>query len=316
MRIQRLLGLLWVLAETDRITVRELADRFEVSRRTILRDLDTLNCAGIPIVSQPGAGGGVSVVEGYRIHKKILSEGDTEKLLTALNGLKSIDGDNGVNSLLAKLVPEDEGAVFSKSQYVISLSSWFADSIIQEKAAALHRAICQRRMVVMEYVSGSGRCRRTVEPHKLIFKQSDWYLYGFCHEREDFRLFKLRRIVSWELAAETFAPREIRRISFPQGYGADRFSPCPREGFFQVVLEYDLRDEFALTQKIDASFFRETDDEAHTGRICFYTPELSFAGDLVFGLLDKVRVIAPQPLIAHVRRRLENVNRFYEGDCR
>lgn len=124
MRIHRLIGLLCVLADVDKITVQELADRFEVSKRTIFRDLDTLNLVGIPIVSYSGVGGGVSVIEGYKIDKKILSTDDTRKIFTALNGLKSIDNDDSVNSLMAKLIPEQEDHVFSQSEYVINLSSW------------------------------------------------------------------------------------------------------------------------------------------------------------------------------------------------
>ena len=116
MRIQRLIGLLCVLADVDKITVQELADRFEVSKRTIFRDLDTLNLAGIPIISYPGIGGGISVIEGYKIDKKILSTDDTRKIFTALKGLKSIDNDISVNSLIAKLLPEEEADIFSQSE--------------------------------------------------------------------------------------------------------------------------------------------------------------------------------------------------------
>ena len=224
MRIQRLIGLLCVLAEVDKITVQELADKFEVSKRTIFRDLDTLNCAGIPIVSYPGVGGGVSVIEGYKIDKKILSTDDTKKIFTALNGLKSIDSDNAVNSLIAKLVPENSEYVFSQSEYVINLSSWFSDSIIHEKAVILHKAIHDNCCVVMEYVSQNSRCKRTVEPYKLIFKQSDWYLYAFCRERNDFRLFKLRRIISQTISKEKFAPREVKSIQFESDYTTTLFS--------------------------------------------------------------------------------------------
>lgn len=103
MKIQRLLGILCVLANADKITIQELAQRFEVSKRTIFRDLDTLNCAGIPIVTYPGIGGGVSIIEGYKIDNRVLSADDTEKVFTALNGLKSIDGDTAITNLIAKL---------------------------------------------------------------------------------------------------------------------------------------------------------------------------------------------------------------------
>lgn len=312
MRIQRLIGLLCVLAEVDKITVQELADKFEVSKRTIFRDLDTLNCAGIPIVSYPGVGGGISVIEGYKIDKKILSTDDTQKIFTALNGLKSIDSDNSVNSLIAKLVPENNHSIFSQSQYVINLSSWFSDSIIHQKAVMLHKAICDNHCVIMEYVSQNSRCKRTVEPYKLIFKQSDWYLYAFCRERNDFRLFKLRRIISHNISQEKFIPREVTSIQFEHDYTTTLFSVHPIDGFIKIVLEYELQNEFALTQKIDASFFQEIHSESNTARLCFYTPNLSVASDLVFEILDKVQVISPPELYTDIKNRLKSINRLYE----
>ena len=141
MKIQRLLGILCVLTNADKITIQELAQRFEVSKRTIFRDLDTLNCAGIPIVTYPGIGGGVSIIEGYKIDNRVLSADDTEKVFTALNGLKSIDGDTAITNLIAKLAPEKESKLFSQSQYVINLSSWFSDSTTKEKVMALSQAI-------------------------------------------------------------------------------------------------------------------------------------------------------------------------------
>lgn len=312
MRIQRLIGLLCVLAEVDKITVQELADKSEVSKRTIFRDLDTLNCAGIPIVSYPGVGGGISVIEGYKIDKKILSTDDIQKIFTALNGLKSIDSDNTVNSLIAKLVPENNHSVFSQSHYVINLSSWFSDSIIHEKAVTLHKAICDNRCVIMEYVSQNSRRKRTVEPYKLVFKQSDWYLYAFCRERNNFRLFKLRRIISCDVSQEKFTPREVKNIHFEQDYATTLFSARPIDGFIKVVLEYDIQNEFALTQKVDASFFQKLYSGSDAGCLCFYTPNLSFASDLVFGLLDKVRIISPPELYVDIKNRLKSINRLYE----
>lgn len=205
-----------------------------MSKRTIFRDLDTLNCAGIPIVSCPGVGGGVSVIEGYKIDKKILSTDDTQKIFTALNGLKSIDSDNSVNNLIAKLVPENNHYVFSQGQYVINLSSWFSDSIIHQKAVTLHKAICDNRCVIMEYVSQSSRCKRTVEPYKLVFKQSDWYLYAFCRTRNDFRLFKLRRIIYINISQEKFIPREVTSIHLEQDYTTTLFSVHPTDGFIKL----------------------------------------------------------------------------------
>lgn len=313
MRIQRLIGLLCVLADVDKITVQELADRFEVSKRTIFRDLDTLNLTGIPIISYPGIGGGISVIEGYKIDKNILSTDDTQKIFTALKGLKSIDNDNSVNSLIAKLIPEQEDDMFAKSEYVINLSSWFEDSIIREKAITLHKAISNNRCVSLEYVSKYSREKRIVEPYKLIFKQSDWYLYAFCRKRNDFRLFKLRRIVSHEILEDIFEQRKINNISLEQSCAKDLFSKQYIEGTVKVVLEYDIKNEFELAQKIDASFFQESNSPSDTGQICFYTLSLSSVSNLVFGMLDKVRVISPSEFYSDIICRLKNTNSFYKG---
>lgn len=87
MKIDRLLGILSILASVEKITVQDLADRFEVSKRTIFRDLNALACAGIPILSYPGAGGGVAVIEGDKVNNQILTAKEIEQIFTALNGL-------------------------------------------------------------------------------------------------------------------------------------------------------------------------------------------------------------------------------------
>lgn len=313
MRIQRLLGILCVLANVEKITVQELAERFEVSKRTIFRDLEALNGAGIPIMSYLGTGGGISIVNGYTVDKRVLSTDDTNKLYTALNGLKSIDGDASIKNLIAKLVPGQENTALSQSQYVINLSSWFSDSIIKEKMEVFRQAICNRRCVCIEYISKQSRTKRTIDPHKLVFKQSDWYVYAFCHKRRAFRLFKLRRIASYYVASNLFEPHMINCIDLDADYANDLFSVQYSNGSFRVVLEYNLEDEFFLTQKIDGTFLKkELDQTSQMGQICFYTTDLPAICDLVFGLLDKVKVVSPPELLDMVKRKLNAIKIFYE----
>lgn len=133
--------------------------------------------------------------------------------------MKSIDDNSSITNLIAKLVPEDEATVFSQSDYVIDLSSWFNDGTTHEKAMKLHQAICQHKCVRLEYVSKSCRSVRVIEPHKLVFKQSYWYIYVFCQERNDFRLFKLSRIVSLEILEKQFQLRTVNNIEFEENYG-------------------------------------------------------------------------------------------------
>lgn len=314
MKTDRLLGLLSILANTDKITVQELADRFEVSKRTIFRDLDTLSRTGIPIVSYPGIGGGVAVIEGYKLKNQVLSTDDIKEIFTALNGLKSIDNNSSITNLIAKLVPENETVVFSQSDYVIDLSSWFNDSIIHEKIKKLHQAIYQQKCVQLEYVSKSARLVRIVEPHKLVFKQSYWYIYAFCKEKNDFRLFKLNRIVSLEILNEQFQLRAITNIKFDENYGENLFSTERKPGSVKVILEYDISNEYALTNKFDASFFeKDIAPESKTAKIHFHTADLSWVADFIFGIVDKVRVISPPELYYEVQQRLKKINSSYKG---
>ena len=299
MRLQRLLGMLCVLANVDKITVQELADRFEVSRRTIFRDLDALNNAGIPIVSYPGLGGGVSIVEGYTVGKRVLSTDDTEKLFTALKGLKSIDSDP---------------AVFDRSRYVINLSSWFSDSTTQEKVLALLHAIEDQYCITMEYISRSGRSTRVVEPHKLVFKQSHWYIYGYCRQRGGFRLFRLSRIAAFHELEEHFTIRPIGRLEFDNRYGAGDFCACRRDGYREVVLECSRGREYELSGRIDASFFEaDSGSLPETSRIRFYTADLHVAADFIMQIADKVRVVSPPELRAVIGQRIAAINSFYNG---
>ena len=312
MRIYRLLGLLSVLAEVEHITVQELAVRFEVSRRTILRDIDTLNEAGFPVASRPGRGGGVSILKGYRQDKRLLSREDIASLFTALDGLKGLVGDGSVSALLARLVPVPETDARSRSRYLLDYTPWFTDSITWKKLSELHRAICSRMVCKMDYVSKTGRRTRLVEPHKLVFKQSDWYLYAFCRERSAFRLFKLRRIVSCVPYGERFSTRQMDETTFEQRFGGGGLSAVKKDGYYQIVLGYERRDAFTLTEKIDACLLDAPGGGSDTGRICFYAPELSFARELVMGLLGKVRVVAPPELREELRDELKKINDFYK----
>lgn len=314
MKTDRLFGILSVLANSDQVTVKELADRFEVSRRTIYRDLNTLACAGIPILSTTGFGGGISVVEGYRPDRGILSHQDTEKIFTALNGLKSIGGDASIPGLIAKLVPEKPDDMFSKSPYMIDLSSWFSDSLTQKKADLLGKAVCAHRCVRLDYISKNDRSIRVVEPHKLVFKQSDWYLYAFCHNKESFRLFRLRRIASLETLGETFTPRPVTSIPFEHGYGDGLYSSGPKGQTWEVVLEYDAADEFSLTAFIDASLFRRDPSvPGSRGQIRYTVSDLRTAEQQILPLLGRVQVISPPELVYRLREHLKEIKFAEEG---
>ncbi|NSA17669.1 putative DNA-binding transcriptional regulator YafY [Clostridium saccharobutylicum] len=305
MKIDRLLGILNVLANVDRITIQELAERFEVSKRTIFRDLETLNESGVPIVTYSGIGGGVSIIEGYKIKNNILSKKDKKNIFTALNGLMSIDESSDLTNLIAKLIPEEISMVFSESDYVIDLSSWFQDSITQEKVSILHEAIKNRNCIYLEYISQSSHSSRIIHPHKLVFKQSYWYLYAFCENKREFRLFKINRIVDIKVTDVSFNCKSIEKIDFRKNFSTDLFYSQDKSSLFEVILEYDVTNEFFLTDTIDAKFFHRISSAEEKGQIIFPVSNLQWAANLVFNLQDKVKVIAPIELKEAIKTRIK-----------
>lgn len=314
MKIDRLLGILSVLANKDRITIQELAERFEVSKRTIFRDLDTLNQSGVPVVTYSGVGGGVGIVEGYKLKRSILSKNDIKNIFTALNGLMSIDESTDLRNLMGKLVPEETRTVFSESDYIIDLSSWFQDSITQEKISYLHKAIKNRNCVNLEYISKRSRSKRIIYPHKLVFKQSYWYLYAFCEENQEFRLFKVNRIANYKIMDASFDCKAVEKIDFRNDFGVGLFSLQDSNSLFEVILEYDAANEFYLTDKIDAKFFHRMNNVEEKGQIVFSVSDLEWAANLIFSLQDKVKVIAPLELKEILKTRIKRINELYKDD--
>lgn len=314
MKINRLLGILNVLANTDRTTIQELAERFEVSKRTIFRDLDTLNETGVPIVTYSGIGGGVAILEGYKLKSNILSKNDIKNVFTALNGLMSIDESTDLTNLLAKLIPEETSTVFSQSDYVIDLSSWFQDSITQEKVSDLHKAIKNQNCIYLEYISKRSRSSRIIHPHKLVFKQSYWYLYAFCEDNQEFRLFKVNRIADFKIMNESFNCKVVEKIDFRKDFGVGLFSSQNSTSLFEVILEYDAANEFLLTDKIDAKFLHRISSTEEKGQIIFSVSDLEWATNLVFSLQDKVKVIAPLELKEAIKTRIKRIHELYKDD--
>ena len=301
MKTERLVGLMCVLADGGRTTIGQLAERFEVSKRTIARDLETLNRAGVPVVTFPGAGGGVDVAEGYRVRRSLLTDGDAQNLHAALGALRSVQDDGELAALAAKLVPLSATAAFEGSELVIDLSSWFADDVEHGKFERLREAVRARRCVQFDYVSHEGRRTRVVEPCKLVYKHPSWYLYALCRERDAFRLFKLKRMASLEVLDATFEPRTPPPLEFT-GFGADILPATDDDpAAYDVVLAYQASDEFALTDKIDAQFLHRAPDDAE-GEVRLRVLDLAWAARLAAYLGDRVRVVSPPQLAAETER--------------
>ena len=193
MKIDRLIGILSILLQKEKVTAPELAEMFEVSKRTINRDIDDLCRAGIPIVTSQGTGGGISIMDGYRMDRTILSSKDMQMIMAGLRSLDSVSGSNYYSLLMEKIKAGSTEFVSGSESILIDLSSWNKDSI-SPKIELIQDAIELGKTVKFEYYSPKGNSEREIEPYYLIFKWSSWYVYGYCLRRNDFRLFKLNRM--------------------------------------------------------------------------------------------------------------------------
>ncbi len=210
MKIDRMIGILSILLQSDKVTAPYLAEKFEVSRRTINRDIEDLCKAGIPLVTAQGANGGISIMEGYKIDSTLLTSADMQAILAGLRSLDSVSGTNRYAQLMEKLSAGASALMPGGQHILIDLSSW-SKSALAPKIELLHGAIDCGRCVSFRYFAPKGESFRMIEPYYLIFRWANWYVWGFCREREDYRLFKLNRMTE----LETGEPFEKRPAPLP-----------------------------------------------------------------------------------------------------
>lgn len=228
MKIDRLIGILSILLQQEKVTAPYLAEKFEVSRRTINRDIEHLCQAGIPIVTAQGYGGGISIMEGYRIDRTLLTASDMQAILVGLKSLDSISRTNRYRHLMDKLHMENPAVLPSNQHIIINLASWYKP-YLAPKVELIQKAIEEHQAIHFRYYSPKEESERVIEPCLLVFQWTSWYVWGYCRLREDFRLFKLNRLLDLALTGETFIPRPT-----------PEFTPAPRE-FYHGTLPVTVR---------------------------------------------------------------------------
>ena len=283
MKIDRLIGILSVLLQKDKVTTPELAERFEVSRRTINRDIEDLCKAGIPIRTSQGTGGGISIMDGYRMDRTILTSKDMQMILAGLRSLDSVSGSSYYGQLMEKIRAGSSSFISGRDSILIDLSSWYRESLTP-KIETIQDAIGDRHLVRFQYFSPSGDSERTVEPYYLVFHWSSWYLWGWCRDRKAFRLFKLNRMDSVQKTEEIF---ECREAPMPD-LSNEKIFP----GKIRVKALFEADQKWRLVEDFGPECFVERDD----GRLLF-TTEHTDLESLVTWLMtfgDKAEVLEPR----------------------
>lgn len=255
MKLDRLIGILSLLLQKERVTAPELAEQFEVSRRTIQRDIESLCRAGIPISTSQGTGGGISIMEGYRVDRTLLTAPEMQAILAGLRSLDSVSGTRRYAQLMEKLSAGTGALVSGGAHMLIDLSSWYKTSL-SPKIELIQNAIEQHRTIRFSYFSPREESVRTVEPYYLIFHWSTWYVWGWCQTRQDFRLFKLNRMTEL-CAGEVFS---LRPAPVPD-LNPERVFPVK----YQVTVLFDPACRWRLVEEYGADSFTQAAD----GRLRF-----------------------------------------------
>ncbi len=237
----RLFKILYYLLDRGHATAPELAAEFEVSARTIYRDVEALSSAGIPIYAETGRNGGIYLLQDFILDKAILSENEKQEVLTAMQSILAT-GYTGGKDILTKL-----SALFNvntRNWLEVDFSRWGKCAYDNSKFEMIKAAVIQCKEIKIVYENtNSERSIRIIQPLKISYKSKEWYLKAFCMEKQDFRIFKLNRILEIELLENTFVPRQYpeQENNLQQAYPQIVL-------LFSKAIAYRVYDEFDETE--------------------------------------------------------------------
>lgn len=306
MKIDRLIGITIYLLNRNTVSAKELAERFEVSVRTIVRDIEALSAAGIPVSSSTGMSGGYSIMEGYKLDGQMVDAEDQTAIVTALKGLFTAYDGSRYADVLEKL-----SSVFQKQEQqrvFLDFGASGENAVIQEKLKALDDAIKNRTTVNIDYVNASGTAsNRLVEPLALNYRWYAWYLLAFCTEKQDYRIFKLVRIDRLELTSISFS----REHGDPEIPLESAFSGAGRR-IPNIVLQVKPFVKVQVCEYLNAKHMETLENGDFIMRIDAYESErMWFAMLMSFG--DAVEVLEPEEVRIRVIETAKNILSLYNN---
>lgn len=299
MKIDRMIGILAILLQHEKVTAPYLADKFEVSRRTINRDIEALCMAGIPLVTMQGSNGGVSIMDGYKIDRTLLTSSEMQAIIAGLRSLDSVCGTNRYAQLMEKLSVGASAFLPGDNHILIDLSAWQKTSL-PPKIEMLHNAIADKRKIEFTYYSQTEVLERTIEPYNLVFQWSNWYVWGWCLLRKDFRLFKVNRMDKI-VTKEQF---QQRSVPFPD-FSLKKVFP----GRYTIKAIVQSEFKWRLVEAYGVDSFTVQDD----GRLLFTTdfPDMNEALQWVFAFGDGLELIEPAELRSEIADYAEKIKNKY-----
>jgi predicted DNA-binding transcriptional regulator YafY len=282
-------------------TAKELCGHFEVSQRTIYRDIETLCQAGIPIYTTKGKGGGIGLLDNFVLNKSVLSEQEQNVILSALQSLRATtypESDQVLNKLSSLFGNKNPDWI------EVDFSYWSNGEEGKQKFAQLKEAILDRKIIRFDYFNSYGQeSHRSAEPAKLVFKGQAWYLYAYCREKKDYRYFKVTRIRNLAHTDENF-------IALPPADGKSESAPVISQTEIPVALKVDSEMAYRIYDEFPAQAILRNED----GSFIIHAKLMS--GGWLYGYLmsyeDYLEILEPEELREEIKNRLRNLNKIYK----
>lgn len=296
MQINRLFEMTYLLLNKESVTAGELARHFEVSPRTIYRDVELLSSAGIPIYMTKGKGGGISLLSDFVLNKAVLTETEKSDILSALHAVDAVSLEQA-NTAVRKL-----SSLFGNTNMdwiEVDFSDWSNGEEDAELFGRLKAAIIEKERVEFFYHSQEGSLKRVVEPVKLCFKGQSWYLYAYCRIREDYRFFKLKRMKELKTLGETFERQAPAKILSSRSVFQDDF----------VTITLKLSKEMAFRLYDEFTRYEVLSDGSFLARITMPRGQWVYYYIASFG--EHCEVIEPEDIRLEIRDTLKKTLNHY-----
>lgn len=303
MQTNRLFEIIYLLLSHQTMTAKELSEHFEVSKRTIYRDIEALSGAGIPVYMCQGRGGGIRLLDNYILNRAVLSEEEQKAILSALQGLEATTGTRG-EALLTKLTGMFRQQ--NESWIEIDYSDW--GGMGQEKFDSIKQAILSHNVITFEYYGTNGqKSIRKVQPTKLYFRDRTWYLRGYCLMRKAMCLFKLRRMKKVVTTQETFersSEMDAEKKVTNEVMASDSLQT-------KIVFEVDATQGYRIYDEFD-------DEEIHKNEDGSFLITVNYPiDDWVYGMLlsfgSHLQVLEPKFIRDRIGQELTLMSKLYQS---
>lgn len=326
--INRLLGIIYILLKKGTVTAGELAERFEVSTRTIYRDVENLSMAGIPVYTSKGKNGGISLTEQFVLDRLMVSDEEQQRILAALASLQET-GASEEGEILKKL------GDFFKAEPVnwvsIDFSDWSGRDT--ELFQQIRESILGRRVMEFDYYGQYGEMsRRTVEPVQLLFKDYTWYLRAYCRTRSAMRMFKVRRMKRVQVSEEIFTQRpaepnpivvsqaqEVEKLPVVEMLQESETKDDTAEGVTaegsemedspEITIWIDGKEAYRIYDKFEEEEITKLPDGNFEVRVRYFLDDWVYGMILSFG--PSARVLEPKKVREEMARRIAEMKKLY-----